>query len=52
MRAKMNSTLYRVLRGGPFWFEPRDLSIADRSRGKPESVNGYCGFRVVVRKKS
>jgi len=39
----------RVLRGGAYWLEARDLRSADRLRGESERRGGVIGFRVVRR---
>jgi hypothetical protein len=41
----------RVMRGGSFADDSRDLRISDRRRVEPESLNWYDGFRLVIRRK-
>jgi len=52
MKAKKNSYVERVLRGGSFSYFTQDLSVSFRYRDEPEDRSRYVGFRCVVRRKS
>lgn len=45
-RSEQNGSL-RVLRGGAYWNEARNLRSANRNRNKPENRNNDVGFRCV-----
>ena len=52
MRAKKNSNIDRVLRGGCFGLDSRFLPVSYRDGDGPVYQDRFSGFRLVIRKKS
>jgi len=50
MKLRKNS-VKRLLRGGSFNFEPRDLCNTVRDKGAPQVGSRIDGLRLVIRKK-